>query len=71
VGFEMRKKTGTRDRGDIWLHNLSMELNRACDLFWTRTEERREIEFRRRSRGFFDRNLSVEKTPSRPENPDT
>jgi hypothetical protein len=48
-----------------------MELNRACDLFWTRTEERREIEARRRSRGFFDRNLSVEKTPSRPENPDT
>lgn len=65
----MKKTAGTRDRGDIWLLNLSIEMNRACDRFWKRTAERRLIEARRRTRGFSARSFPVEEAPSASENP--
>jgi hypothetical protein len=69
VGFEMKTNPGTKDRGDIWLHQLSAQVNRACNLFWTRTAERREIEARRLRRGFGN-HFPVDKPSSCLEKPD-
>jgi hypothetical protein len=65
----MKKTSGTRDRGDIWLYNLTLEMNRACDRFWTRTAERRRIAASRRAQGFSDRSFPVEQAPSPSEKP--
>ena len=36
--------SGLEERADIWLIKLSGEVSRACDKFWTMTEERRTID---------------------------
>ena len=36
--------SGTIDEKDIWLINLAAQFDRACDYFWTKTEERRKVQ---------------------------
>lgn len=55
--FHTRKTSGIRSYQDIWLENLSAEVSRACDLFWTLTPERRAIEARRKASGFMQRDF--------------
>jgi hypothetical protein len=35
---------GYEDREDRWLRHLSFVVDRACNLFWTRTPEREKIQ---------------------------
>lgn len=53
--FHTRKTSGIRSYQDIWLENLSAEVSRACDLFWTRTPDRRAKEAKRKAAGFMQR----------------
>lgn len=50
--FHTRKTSGIRSYQDIWLENLSAEVSRACDRFWTLTPDRRAQEAKRKAAGF-------------------
>lgn len=62
--FHTRKTSGIRSYQDIWLENLSAEVSRACDRFWTLTPDRRAQEARRKASGFMQRDfIACKKIP--------
>jgi hypothetical protein len=36
--------SGMVDERDVWLINLAAQFDRACNYFWTKTEERRKVQ---------------------------
>lgn len=62
--FHTRKTSGIRSYQDIWLENLSAEVSRACDRFWTLTPDRSAQEARRKASGFMQRDfIACKKIP--------
>ena len=39
-----QKDSGVAETDDPWMEHLCREVNRACDKFWTMTDERRIID---------------------------
>jgi hypothetical protein len=35
--------SGMEEKADAWLIKLSSQVSRACDNFWTKTDERRSV----------------------------
>jgi len=64
--FHTRQTTGIRSYRDIWLENLISEISRACDLFWTRTPERRAKAAHRKAAGFIGRTRLKNLPPQEP-----
>lgn len=50
--FHTRQTVGIKSYCDIWMENLSDEVSRACDRFWTLTPDRRAKAAHRKATGF-------------------
>jgi len=53
--FHTRETSGIKSYCDQWMENLSAEVSRACDRFWTLTPGRHAKETKRRAARFIDR----------------